>query len=314
MPLIRNAIDLHSLERAVYSGRLCLRNLSAGYYPGFNPTALPATPGLDGVGKVIKHGPNTAGSILPGQRVVAGPWNTDEGGGTWAQYVTVAEDRLLAIPDSMNDDVACQFPTNPLAVVGILESFPVINPGEWILNVAGASAVGQMITKLSKRRGYNVISTVRRSSQVKFLKSIGSDAVLVGVKRNLAKRVMEITNGFGATLSLDPVGGEGTADVVSSTAAGGQVVMYSAMSDMQASVNISDVIFRNVKVSGFWVYGWLNNLAKGARSRILQETLDLMADGTLVAVVGERYPLEDFVRAIEASNISGKKGKVLLEG
>lgn len=293
---------------------MLLHGATAGFYPGFAPEKLPATPGLDGVAKVVRNGPGTTGAFSPGQRVVAATWHTKEGNGSWAQYVTVKEDRLIAVPDSMSDEAACQFLTNPLTVVGFFEAFPILKPGDWILNIAGASALGQMVIKIAHKRGYKTISTVRQESQVQMLKDIGADAVIVSTKEKLSERVMEITGGMGAKLSLDPVGGDGTAEVMSSTCAGGQVVIYGALSGLQATLNIPDSIFRNVSVSGFWVAQWLTEVLRGdERKRILQETVALMEDGTLVGTVGKTFPLKDVGLAIQASIAAGKEGKVLLK-
>ena len=284
-------------------------------YPGFAPESLPAIPGLDGVGKVAKHGPGTKGTFPVGTRVVAATWHTKEGKGSWAQYVTIEEDCLVAVPDSMSDEVACQYLTNPLTVLGFFEAFPIVKQGDWILNIAGNSALGQMVIKLAKKRGYKTITTVRHESHTQKLKELGADAVIVSTKEKLVDRVMEITGGKGAILSLDPVGGDGTADVASSTSVGGQVVIYGALADLKIVVGVPDVLFRDVKISGFWVAKWLeSDLKGGKRQKMLQEALDLMSDGTLVGAVGRRFPLKDVGAAVRESLVAGKEGKVLLEG
>lgn len=49
---------------------------------------------LQGVGKVVENGPS-ASKFAPGTRVVAVPWNTFTGDGTWQQYTVVPEDVLV---------------------------------------------------------------------------------------------------------------------------------------------------------------------------------------------------------------------------
>lgn len=48
-----------------------------------------------------------------GTRVVAVPWGTFEGNGTWQQYAVVPEAALIAVPDSVPDESAAQFLVNP---------------------------------------------------------------------------------------------------------------------------------------------------------------------------------------------------------
>ncbi len=81
-------------------------------YGGFKPKAFPATPGLEAVGRVEQSGPG-ASKYAPGTRVVAVPWGTLDGEGTWQQYAVVPEAALLPVPDSLPDEAAAQFLINP---------------------------------------------------------------------------------------------------------------------------------------------------------------------------------------------------------
>ena len=62
-----------------------------------------------------------ATKFTAGQRVVACPWPTKTGNGTWQQLCAVPESLLLAVPDSVSDEAAAQFLVNPVTVYGFLE-------------------------------------------------------------------------------------------------------------------------------------------------------------------------------------------------
>lgn len=64
------------------------------------------------VGRVEENGPG-ASKFAKGTRVVAVPWGTFHGDGTWQQYTVVPEAALIAVPDSVSDEAACQFVVNP---------------------------------------------------------------------------------------------------------------------------------------------------------------------------------------------------------
>ena len=59
-----------------------------------------------------ENGPG-ASKFPKGTRVVAVPWGTFHGEGTWQQYVVVPEAALIAVPDSVPDEAAWQFVVNP---------------------------------------------------------------------------------------------------------------------------------------------------------------------------------------------------------
>lgn len=56
-----------------------------------------------------------------GQRVVAAPWNTRRGDGTWQQYAVVDESVLIDVPDSVSDESAAQAVINPVTAYGFLD-------------------------------------------------------------------------------------------------------------------------------------------------------------------------------------------------
>ena len=62
-----------------------------------------------------------ASQFNKGQRVVSGNWGAYDGNGTWQQYLVVPESSLIAVPDSISDEVAAQFLVNPVTVLGFVE-------------------------------------------------------------------------------------------------------------------------------------------------------------------------------------------------
>ena len=73
-----------------------------GIYPGFRPASLPAVPGLEGMGVVEAVGDKVT-LVKTGQRVV--PLNAP---GTFQEYVIMAQEALLPLPDDVTDEAAAQ--------------------------------------------------------------------------------------------------------------------------------------------------------------------------------------------------------------
>jgi NADPH:quinone reductase-like Zn-dependent oxidoreductase len=248
--------------------------------------------------------------------VVAGPWHTSDGNGTWAKYVLVDENRLYAVPDTLSDDVACQFATNPLTAVGFFKILePELKHGDWILNNAAASALGRMVIKLAKKKGFKTINVVRRRNVVEELLALGADACIVSTEEDVVARVKELTQGQGVKVALDPVVGEGLATMTGACGVGGTVVVYGMMEGAAANVSVVDVLFRKVVVKGFWVGKWLEEDLHGEeKDEIMKETIESMADGTLAAPIGAKFSLQQIAEAVAECNKPGKRGKPVLEG
>ncbi len=81
-----------------------------GVYPGFAPSSLPATPGLEGMGEIAALGDGVAGLSL-GQRVVPflmAATGTQAGHGSWQSYVVLPADHVFPVPENVADESAAQ--------------------------------------------------------------------------------------------------------------------------------------------------------------------------------------------------------------
>ena len=280
-----------------------------GVYPGFQPTALPATPGLEGMGVIVDA--NGVSGLTNGQRGVVF-FNTKTGDGSWQEYVAVPSSNFLPVPDSVSDSSAAQFFVNPVTVYGMLD---VLNApkGEYLLQSAAGSVLGRQFITFAKLRGLKTINLVRRGgSAVQELLDIGADYVINTSEEDVVARVKEITNGNGAYGAIDAVAGDLTSSITSSVRVGGTVIIYGAMSGLEFKGNVVDCLFRSVAVSGFWLPVWLGTLANEKRAAVFSEIVALLADGTVTPLAGETFELNDIVKAVAHSQIPARGGKVLL--
>ena len=276
-------------------------------YPGFQPSALPAVPGLEGAG-VIEDGNGTA--LKAGTRGICF-FSTREGQGSWQEYVAVPASNFIPVPDSVPDESAAQFLVNPVTVVGMLEELAA-PAGEYILQSAAGSTLGRQHITLAKKRGLKTINLVRRAEQAAELKALGADEVLCTETDDIAARVKEITGGKGAWGAVDAVAGPLTQRISAAVRDGGSVLIYGAMSGLEFAGSVVDVLFRSVVVRGFWLNVFLGGLSAERKGAVFNEVIGWLADGSLVPFSGQRFPLSDVVAAVQASQATARGGKVLL--
>lgn len=281
-----------------------------GTYPGLGPTRLPAVPGADGVGVVTALGAGAVGRFGVGQRVAGAPFPSVAGNGSWQQFASIDSSKLVAVPDAVSDVAAAQFFVNPTTALGLLETLAVPR-GEHMLNVAAGSAIGRMISSIAEHRGIEVINVVRRREVASGI--VGGE-VVVTEDEDVFSRVMAITGGRGVWGALDPVGAESTALAGSVARVGGTVILYGMLGGARSEVSISDLIMRDVCLRGFRLATWLKGMDGPMRRAKLGEVMDLLANGIIPAVDGERFPLDDegVAAAISATERSGGT-KVFLE-
>lgn len=285
-----------------------------GVYPGFQPKehVSKAVPGLEGVGVVAGVGEGVS-NVSVGQRVVGTPFNTVEDGvGTWQEYLVAKSSHVVPVPDAIPDESAAQLWVNPVAVYGMFDELQ-IPKGEYLLQTAAGSVLGRQVIQYAKHVGIKTINVVRRSAQVDELKSIGADEVIVSVNgEGVADAVKEITGGNGAYAGIDAVGGDVFSAVGSSVRAGGTVLIYGAMSGLNATFSIIDPLFRKVTLKGFWLADWFHSRPREEVNKSAMEIFALLEKGVLSPYAGDKVTLDNIADAIAKATSDARGGKVLL--
>jgi NADPH:quinone reductase-like Zn-dependent oxidoreductase len=249
--------------------------------------------------------------VVKGQRVVVffTVENLPNGEGSWQEYVSVREDLIWVVPDSISDEDAAQFVIIPWTVHGMLSDLQVPK-GEYVLQTAAGSVLGRQFIQLAKHWGIKTINVVRRAEQKDELKALGADEVICSTDEDVPARVKEITGGKLAYGAVDAVAGELTKQVTASVRDGGQVYIYGVLGGFDAIVGVGD-LFRGVCVSAWFVY---QELSFPARRRVfIDEVSKLIEDKIIVPIAGETYELADFQLALEKTGQVGRGGKVFLK-
>jgi NADPH:quinone reductase-like Zn-dependent oxidoreductase len=126
-----NASDLHMVR-----GRY-------GYQP-----ELPASPGIEGVGIVEAVGPGVQGPMAGTRVVFVNTWNT------WREQIVCPADKLVPVPDGLNDSAAAASYINPLTAWALTISTHNLKEGDWLLQTAAASSVGKFVLQLAQQNRF----------------------------------------------------------------------------------------------------------------------------------------------------------------
>src|SRR3954465_14842714 len=133
---------------------------------GFTPE-FPTVPGIESVGVIDRIGSGTD-NLIVGQRVV-----TIGVTGTWQEYVIADSERVLPVPANMSNSTAAQLLSNPLTA-GILTGDQLdVRSGEWLLQTAAGSIVGQSVIQLGAHVGLQTLNVVRRRAAVEDILALG---------------------------------------------------------------------------------------------------------------------------------------------
>lgn len=263
--------------------------------------ALPQVAGFDGAGVVVATGPSVRG-LAPGQRVAF------RAPGAWAERAVAPATRVYPVPDDVADEVACQFPLNPLTAWGLLDSAGLAS-GARVLTTAGRSVVAELLAAIARRKGIALVRVARAGGAHAV---VGPDAG-AGEPRALdalLRRAVEEAGPFDAV--LDAVGGPDTLTLAGAVAPGGQLVSYGVLDDRPFPIQVSTLLFRDLTWRGFGVELYLRRLPHARLAEAAALLWDVLRTEPACAPVAARVPLADFREALAASAPGGGPWKAIL--
>ncbi len=266
---------------------------------------LPAIGGNEGVGKVVAHGPGVSAPPL-GQTVML-----PRGSGTWATHVVGDARRLMLLPNEADPLQLAMMLVNPPTASLMLSEFVDLKPGEWVIQNAANSGVGEYLVQLARLRGLKTVNVVRRESAVAAVRSAGGDVVLVDGP-GLEQRVASATGGASIRLAIDAVGGQATNRLAGCVAEGGTLVNYGMMSGEDCVVSPRSFIFRDVTLRGFWLALWFRRATPQQQMAMLAEIGKLIAAGRLKARIQATYDVTQIKQAVATAAAGERDGKILI--
>lgn len=267
---------------------------------------LPKVPGKEGLGRVLAAG-NLVKHLKPGDLTPVLLGND----GVWQERQLLPAEGLVALPpggDMLQYSMAF---ANPATAFLMLRDIVTIGMGDWVIQNAANSSVGQYLIQLAKRAGIRTVNVVRREGLTDSLHNLGADVVLVD-GADLPQRVARATGGAHIMLAADAVSGEASARLAACLAPGGTLLNYGMLSGKNVQVSPAHLIGGGIVVRGFWLMPAMAKLGEAGRAKLFGSLIPLVASGTLRAEVEATYPLVKVQEALAHAARGERGGKILL--
>lgn len=188
---------------------------------------LPATLGVEAAGVIIDAAPDVEG-FARGDRVAVLPMNSPVvGTGTYATHADVPVESLVRVVDNASDEQEAATWMASLQAYTLATKVP-IDPGDVVIVTAATSAVGTALMQIAHDRGATVIATTRTSARKAELLALGADHVVATEEEDLAGVTSSVTDGHGARVVYDTVGGHLMEALLAATAPFGHILCYGA--------------------------------------------------------------------------------------
>ena len=274
----------------------------AGHYQTKPP--LPFSPGLEAAGIVAACGDGVT-RFRPGDRVMA---ILAHGG--LAELAAAPEAETFAIPGRMSFEEAGAFPIAYISSHVALRWQARLEPGETLLVLGAAGGVGLTAVEIGKAMGARVIAAASTAEKLAAAQERGADDVVNYVEEKLTDRVMTLTNGKGADVCFDPVGGDLFDSALSSLGWGGRILLIGFVAGVpQIPANRLLVKHRAALGSSLRYFRWH---APDKLLRSVEELVRWYGEGKLRPLVTHRLPLEQSVEAIRLLTDRKAHGKVVV--
>lgn len=267
---------------------------------------MPFTPGSE-VGGIIKStGPGLT-DFEVGDRVMATP-----GIGGLAEQVVVKAESLRKIPDSMNFRTAAGFAMVYTTSYYALKQRAQLQAGETLLVLGASGGVGLAAVELGKLMGAKVIAAASSDEKLAFVNRLEPYALLNYGDGELKERVKALTDGKGADVIYDPVGGDLFDQSCRCINWNGRLLVIGFTSGRIPEYKANLALLKGSSMVGVFL-GRFRKEEPAEYEKNFVELLDMIGQGKLEPIVTESFPMSEYVAAFNVFTERKVMGKVTLE-
>jgi NADPH2:quinone reductase len=308
------ALKLVELPKpAVTDGKVLVRITAAGVTPldhtiligDFHIPEKPLILGNEGAGVVDAGG----GADFPaGSRVMFwGTYGAFEDG-TYCEWIAVRKEDLCLIPDNVDDASAAGIPVAYLTAQVAL-TLADFRPGKTVLAPAIGGSVGNAVTQLARALGAkHAMSSTTNHAKAEQAKGLGFNEVIDTSVEKLTDGVRRITDGYGADIIIDGIGGEVLSEAVKALAPGGSLITLGYSASRKTTIDVTSLIVSQTSIRGFNMFSQPQAIVADAWKSIAS----LLKSGAIKPIVAKTFPLVEAAEALRYLVDGRPFGRVVL--
>jgi NADPH:quinone reductase len=308
------ALKLVELPKPTVSeGTVLVRITAAGVTPldytilsgKFHTSKVPLILGNEGAGVVEERG----GADFPvGSRVMFwGTYGAFEDG-TYSEWIAVRKEDLCLIPDSVDDVSAAGIPVAYLTAQVAL-TLADFRSGKTVLAPAIGGSVGNAVTQLARALGAkHAISSTTNPAKAAQAKALGFNEVIDTSAEKLSDGVRRITDGHGADIVIDGIGGEVLSEALKALALEGNLTTLGYSASRETTIDVTDLIVPQASIRGLNMFRQPQATVADAWKAIVS----LLQSGAVKPIVAKTFPLAEAAEALRYLVEERPFGRVVL--
>ena len=270
---------------------------------------LPARLGYEAAGPVAAVGPGVQGFKI-GDAVSTIPSFSLNDYGLYGDLANAPVHAVTHHPKSLSWEEAAAVWMQYLTAYGALIDIGKLTKDDTILLPAASSSVGLAAIQIANKVGAVPVAMTRGQSKRKALLDAGAAHVIASEEQDLVKEVLRITEGKGARVVFDPVGGPTVNKLLQATAQLGIVFLYGALSTEPTPLPLFDLLAKWATIRGYVMLEITSDPRRLERAKkFINEGL---ADGSFKPLIAKKFPLDQIVEAHRYLESNQQVGKVVV--
>lgn len=267
---------------------------------------FPAGLGYDAAGIVDAVG-NDVGDFDVGDIVSTIPAFSLNKYSTYGDVILAPDHAIVKHPESLSFVEAASVWMMFLTAYGALIFDAQVKAGDFVIIPAASSSVGLAAIQIANYAGATPIALTRTPEKKQRLHEAGAPHVIVTQEEDLVAEVMRITDGNGARVVFDPVGGPGFPKLIAALTLQGIAYIYGALSEHDTTIPVLEMIRKMPMVKGYSIRLVTGDTER--RQAAVKYVTKGLASGALKPVIDRIFKFDEMVdvhRYLENSTQFGK--------
>jgi NADPH2:quinone reductase len=228
----------------------------------------------------------------------------------YSEYVVADAVSLLKKPDRLSFNEAAAIPCQYLTAYHALLTLGRLSAGQTVLIHAAAGGLGTLLVQIARNVGATIIGTCSTDAKCAFLREIGCHHPINYATSRFLPEVQRLTGRQGCDLVIESVGGDVFGESLHCVKPRGHLIVLGVASAQPRSIQVLELLFRNITVSGFHLSGYSSDAP--AMANAVRDLHAWLETGKLALIVKHVFRLEEAAQAHELIESRKSSGKIVL--
>lgn len=233
-------------------------------------------------------------------------------GGGYAEYVSVPAGQCLPVPESLSLQQAASLPETFFTVWSNVFERADLKAGEVLLIHGGASGIGVCAIQLGKLMGCRVLVTVSNEDKAQACRELGADLAIVYREQEFVAEVKAFTEGAGANVILDMVGGDYIGRNIKAAAVEGRIVNIAYMQGAKVELNLMPLMMKRLTLTGSTLRAQSAQVKAQLAQQLREKVWPHFANKKIRPVIEQTFAFEDVAKAHRLMESGTHIGKIVL--